>query len=344
MNKVPPFLLIAFMSSSLNVLYFSSDLFIDVAATSIVSVLENNKSFKEIKIYVINDGISIEKCGLLRNMVESYGRELILLSAPDPSDFFHFPFKSRYQMGHSWMRMCIGSIVPQDVKRLLCLDSDTLVLGDLQEFWNMDMAGNVLAGVADCVNVKAFKRQFMLKPNDIYCNAGMFLVNLEEWRNRKIEDSICDVIRKYNGNIFFFEQTLMNYVCRDKIIKLHPKYNSYTLFYAFKYSNLLRWRKPTCFYEEGEIMEAKETPQIIHFTRNFYMMSRPWVKGCDHPLTSTYLKYKQLTPWKEMKEDNRSLYKKVRYKGIHIIPQSFLAVVVNIMYNTIRPLLIWKNE
>lgn len=136
----------------------------------------------------------------------------------------------------------------------------------------------------------------------------------------------------------------MNYVCRDKIIKLHPKYNSYTLFYAFKYANLLRWRKPTCFYDEMEVKEAVSNPQIIHFTRNFYMMSRPWVKGCDHPMTSTYLKYKQLTPWKKLGDDNRSLCKKIRYKVIHYIPQALLAIIVNIMYNTIRPLLIWKNE
>lgn len=332
------------MSNELHVLYFSSDLFVDVAATSIVSLLENNKSFEVIKVYVIDDGISNEKCKLLRKMVEDYGRELVLLPAPDPREFFKFPFKSRYQMGHSYMRMCIGSVVPQNVNRLLCLDSDTLVLGDLQEFWNMDMADNVLAGVADCVNVKAFKRQFMLMPHHIYCNAGMFLVNLVEWRKRKIEVCIRDVIHEHNGNIFFFEQTLMNYVCRDKIIKLHPKYNSYTLFFAFKYANLLRWRKPTCFYDEKEVKEAVTNPQIIHFTRNFYMMSRPWVKGCDHPMTSTYLKYKQLTPWKKLGDDNRSLYKKVRYKVIHYIPQSLLAIIVNIMYNTIRPLLIWKNE
>lgn len=54
------------MSNELHVLYFSSDLFVDVAATSIVSLLENNKSFEIIKVYVIDDGISNEKCKLLR--------------------------------------------------------------------------------------------------------------------------------------------------------------------------------------------------------------------------------------------------------------------------------------
>ena len=78
-----------------------------------------------------------------------------------------------------------------------------------------------------------------------------------------------NVIKKKNGNVFFFEQTLTNYSCKGKIYKLHPKYNCYTLFFAFDYKNLIRWRKPTIFYTEKEVAEAKEKPAIIHFTRNF---------------------------------------------------------------------------
>lgn len=332
------------MKDRLNVLYFFSDSFVEVAATSIVSLLENNKSFSHIAVYVIDDGISDEKKEKLRAMIESYGRELVLFPAPDPSAFFNFPFKSRYQMGHSYMRMCIGQLVPDTVDKLLCLDSDTLVLGNLQDFWNLDMGKNILAGVADCVNVRAFKRQFMLNSDQMYCNAGMFLIDMKKWRNEGIENKIKEVIKEHNGNIFFFEQTLMNYVCRDRILKLSPEYNSYTLFYAFKFHNLMIWRRPSKFYSKEEVANAIKNPRIIHFTRNFYMLSRPWVRGCDHPLTSIYLGYKKMTPWSELSEDTRSMSIKMRYRFIHLVPQTLLAHVVYIMYNIIRPLLIWKNE
>lgn len=329
---------------NLNVLYFFSDSFVEVAATSIVSLLENNKAFSHITIYVIDDGISKEKREMLRGMINSYGRELVLFPAPDPSAFFNFSFKSRYQMGHSYMRMCIGQLVPETVDKILCLDSDTLVLGNLQKFWNLDLGDNIMAGVADCVNVRAFKRQFMLSQNQMYCNAGMFLIDMNKWRNEGVETKIKEVIQEHNGNIFFFEQTLMNYVCRDRILRLTPEFNSYTLFYAFKFKNLIIWRRPTNFYSKEEVEKAVKNPQIIHFTRNFYMLSRPWVRGCDHPLTSKYLEYKKMTPWNELSEDNRSFSKKVRYRFIHLLPQTLLAYIVYVLYNLIRPLLTWKNE
>lgn len=328
----------------LNVLYFCSDLFVDVAATSIVSLLENNKEFGSINIYVIDDGISETKREMLSSLVASYSRNIAYVDAPDPSEFFQFPFKSRYQMGHSYMRMCIGSLVPESVDRLLCLDSDTLVTGSLARLWQTDLNGKILAGVADCVNLKAFRKQFMLSEDDVYCNAGVFLVNMNEWRGCNVEERIRETIREHNGNIFFFEQTLMNYACRERIVRLAPIYNAYTLFFAMSYKNLMRWRRPTNFYSDAEAREATEHPVIVHFTRNFYLTSRPWVKGCAHPLTADYLGYKNLTPWNTVEEDGRPWKKKLIYRLVHIVPQGLLAFATNILYNDIRPLLFWKNE
>ena len=44
----------------MNVFYFSSDLFASVMSVSMLSLLENNRSFVEIKFYIVDDGISEE--------------------------------------------------------------------------------------------------------------------------------------------------------------------------------------------------------------------------------------------------------------------------------------------
>lgn len=328
----------------MNVFYFTSDAFAGVAATSMLSLMENNRNADSITFYVIDDGISTEKKDMLTRMVMGYGREVQFIHAPDPSELFDFPFESRYQMGHSYVRMAIGTLLPAHVDKVLALDSDTLITGDISELWEMNMGDHILGGVVDCMNLKAYRKQFGLTGDEFYCNAGVFMVNLKKWREQKIEDEIKQVIAKKNGNVFFFEQTLMNYSCRGRILKLHPKYNTYTLFYAFQFKNLLTWRKPTIFYSQKEADEARQAPAIIHFTRNFYMQSRPWVKGCDHPLTQEYLRYKQLTPWPMMDEDTRSTKQKAMYKLWHCIPQGMLAHIVSIIYNQIRPKMWWKNE
>ena len=64
----------------MNVLYFCSDAFVSVASVSIVSLLDNNKEFDEIIIYVVDDGISEEKKKLLNTMIKSYNREIVILN------------------------------------------------------------------------------------------------------------------------------------------------------------------------------------------------------------------------------------------------------------------------
>lgn len=328
----------------MNVFYFTSDLYVSVVATSIISLMENNKTAKSIHFYVIDDGIEGNKKDKLAALVKTYGRKITFIHAPDPSELFDFPFKSRYQMGHSYVRMAVGTLLPTNVDRILCLDSDTLVLDDLSALWDLDLKDNIMAGVADCMNLKAYKKQFGLLGNEFYCNAGVFLIDLKKWREQNIEEKIKRIIKEKNGNVFFFEQTLMNYACKGKIYKLSPQYNSYTLLYAFSYKNLLRWRKPTIFYTENEVEKAKENPMIVHFTRNFYMLSRPWIKKCDHPLTKTYVKYKKLTPWSQMDEDDRTDFQKRKYILWHCIPQSVLAVGAGFLYNHVRPRIWWRNE
>lgn len=324
----------------MNVVYFSSDQFAPITGTSIVSLLENNRNVESITIYYIDDGVSDENKVKTEAIVKSYNREIVYIPAPSIDELFEFNFKNPYQLGHSYMRMGLGKILPKHLDRVLCLDSDTLVLESLKDLWNLEMGNNILAGVADCVNVEAFKNQFMLGMDDVYCNAGMFLINLKEWRDSNVEETIRNIIKARNGNIFFVEQTLMNYVCKGKIVKLPPEFNSYTLFYALKYKNLIRWRRPTNFYSEDEVKKASANPVIVHFTRNFYMTSRPWVEGCDHPYTEEYIKYNKLTPWRGFEKDNRSFKTKVIYKLVHCIPQNLLAYIINVLYNDIRPRLV----
>lgn len=328
----------------MNVFYFSSDLYAPIAAVSMVSLLENNKTIRNIHFYIADDGIKEDTKNKIETLINRYGAKITYIPLLDPSELLDFPFKDRYQIGHSYPRMCIARLLPETVEKVLILDSDTLVLDDLGELWELDLEDNVLAGVIDCMNLKAFSKQFSLSEGQIYCNAGMFLVDLKKWREQNIEHEIISTIKEHNGNVFFFEQTLMNYCCRGRIKRLHPSYNAYTLFYAFEYDNLITWRHPTVFYSKKEVQEAVEHPKIIHFTRNFYMKSHPWKEGADHPLKEQYRQYMRMTPWTELWKDNRTPKQEKRYKIWHKIPQHTLCQGANILYNVIRPLMIWRNE
>jgi len=169
----------------MNIFNFCSDSFASVAAVSLVPIMENNKAFDRIEIYTVDDGISDQNKSELEKLVRTYNRVIHFIKAPDPSIIFEYSFKTRYQMGHSYSRMCIGTILPDHVEKVLCLDSDTLILDSLSELWNIDMGQHIMAGVSECINLKSYGRRFQLDIDNIYCNAGILLVDLKKMARRK---------------------------------------------------------------------------------------------------------------------------------------------------------------
>ncbi len=332
------------MGINMDVAYFASDLFVPVAAVSMASLMENNQHMEQIHIYFIEDGVTPERLEQLIALVSRYGRQITVITAPAPDVLFGIPFRDRYQMGHSYVRMCLGKLLPKEVERVLCLDGDTLVLNRLDELWQCDLGDNLMAGVADCLNLKAYRSRFGLTGDAFYSNAGVFLLDLKKWREEQIEDQINAIIKKKNGNIFFFEQTLMNYVCAGRVLRLHPRYNCYTAFYAFDYENLMLWRKPTNFYTRTEVQEALAHPAIIHFTRNFYLSNRPWTEGCSHPATGEYRRYMGLTPYQEIIKEKTSWKGRLKRMVCRLLPKRILVLMAGWLYNSVRPHLWWRNE
>ena len=142
----------------MNVAYHSSNSYCPVLGTSIVSLLENNKSFDSIRIFVIEEKISEQNKDKLKAMVDSYGREIVFIPMPDVNKTQNLGLKAVRSdwIFNSYCRLFLDQILPEDVDRVLYLDSDVLILGDLQELWNIDLEGKCVAGVIDCLSEKYY--------------------------------------------------------------------------------------------------------------------------------------------------------------------------------------------
>lgn len=331
----------------MNIALHSSDLFAPMLSSSIISVLENNKGAKIISIYVIEHGITSEHRQMIHDMVAKYpNANLTFIPMPDINKKYGLGLKSikSIWLFDSYCRLFLGSILPQEVERVLYLDCDTLCVGSLASMYHTDLGDNPCAGVADCLGEKYYEL-FGMSKSSRYCNSGIILFDLKKWREQKIELALINYVRKEKGYIFFMEQSVWNIVLQDRIKILHPRNNTYTLMVAFTYKNLQQLRKCKRFYSHEEIEEAIANPTLIHLTNCFYILGRAWTKGNKHPYHELYLKYKALTPWKDdvLLEDKTSWMRKALVPILHMLPQVFVCQIVGWVYNIWRPLHIKKS-
>ena len=336
-------------SDKASVVYCCSDLFSEVCAVSLASLFANNTHFSSISAFIIDDGISDKNKQRIAELAAEYKRTVKFIPLPDPSKFYGDERFTVGSLGHTYARMILGDVIPPEVERIISLDSDTMVLGKLDELWNTDMKHFPIAGVDDCMGRVALVKTQHLKEDSVHCNAGMFLINLKAWR----EEGWTGIFYTYIKNLFDkgislggYEEEVINKILGDRMLVLHPKFNLMTLEQVLSYKELIAFREPVNYYSPAEIDEAKNSTVITHTTNFFYIRKRIFEENSDHPMRGQYEKYRKLTPWAdEAPMQMPTTFKQKLMKDVwHMMPRRLSLKAANFVRNEIRPLLDKKRD
>lgn len=282
----------------MNVVFSSDNNYAQHMGVAIYSLLENNKMFDKITIFIIDNQITYSNKEKLIDMVKKFSNSKI-----EWIDFEHWKQRLNLNMGKwsislsSYARLFLGSMLKNDVDRVLYLDCDMIVSQSLYELWNTCLSGKMLAAVQDSVN-DTTKYMVELKPEMRYFNAGMLLIDLKCWRAENMEKKCLDYIDKKNGNVVHHDQGVLNAIIRGNFERIPIKYNIMTIHYIMNKSSVMKYFGESAeFYKEEEIERAKQNPAILHFTPSF--TSRPWISNCKHPLREIYWENIKKTPWRD---------------------------------------------
>lgn len=296
------------------VVYSSDDNYAQHTGVSIISLLENNKHFKEICIYVIDNEISKINKEKLIEIINKYKRKITFVNFNKYKEELHLNMQWDIAIS-AYARLFISSIVPKNIDKILYFDCDIVVVNKIDELWNTDIEDYYIAGVEDTVS-STTKLMVGLSKKDKYINSGMLLINLKKWRRDNIEDKFIKFIDSKNGRVTHHDQGVINGVLYEKSKILKPSFNLMTVYYTMKREDIISYYGiEGDFYSQEEIKKSLKEPVSIHFTPGF--TKRPWVKRCKHPEKQVYLDYLYRTPWKgvELEEDKS----KIRVKLINWI-------------------------
>lgn len=279
-----------------HIVYASDNKFTEILGVSLVSLYDNSKDLKDIKVYILDSGITQENKLKLQSIAISYNRsELYFISARNINKVLSINVKTDRGSLSQYARLFVSRDLPEQLERVLYLDCDIIVNKSLSELWQLDMQGKTIAALKDAFS-RQYRKNIELHERDIMFNSGVMLIDLIRWKEQKIEQKLLKFIKKYNGDIQQGDQGALNAVLSKDICCFHPKFNSVTIFYDFTYSELITYRKPVDFYSLEEITEAVKNPVIIHYTTSFLNV-RPWVQGCNHFYKDKWIKYKSMSPW-----------------------------------------------
>ena len=243
----------------ISIAYAPDDKYVNQTVVSMKSALEHNKQVEFIIMYSKLSAESMQKLGAV-------GGSLRLIKM-DESQFADLTL-SKWVTVQAWFRIKLPDLC-KDLDKVLYLDCDTLIRGNLDELFSLDLTNKYLAGVKDVWGVSKYVKRLGMK-SGVYVNSGMLLFNCDYCRKEHFFDKVVDFAKNNAKIIEFCDQDSINKVVDEYKLVVSPKYNFMDTWWRGGYYEFEG-------EEETEYLKAKENPVIAHLTG-----LKPAFKGCGN--------------------------------------------------------------
>lgn len=302
----------------INVVYTSDDNYVVLTGISMVSLFENNKQCRQINVYILADNISNENCTKLIEIGQNYNRKVYLINIVDSlKDLQEKGIRGyRYDKAAggytTYSKLLIHNLIP-DKNRLIYIDGDTVVVGDITVLGSLDMHGKPIALAYDCCQNR-YKKFISIDENEGYYNAGIMVFDIDKWKERRCMERIIDHISHVRSEYPLADQDFFNVVLHGDIYRLDMKYNYLSQYFLYPFNGLRKVYDldDNYFYTKDEYVDPSQAV-VLHFCGQTFI--RPWYCNSKHPAKKIYDHYYNLSPWKSeaQKQCKWPLQYKIQY-------------------------------
>ncbi|MBQ8498183.1 MAG: glycosyltransferase family 8 protein [Clostridia bacterium] len=211
-------------------IFFSSDdNYIPYLDVAIASLIANASKEYQYRIIVLNTGLKQENIDkIMKNASEKFIIDFVDIS--NEVENIKARFKNVYHFSVvTYYRLFIASLFPQ-YDKIVYLDCDLVVLGDISELYHTDLGGNIFGAapeefVQNTPEFRLYAEKALGVCPDTYVNAGVLVIDLEQFRKHKIEEKFLDLITHYDFDLLDPDQAYLNYLCYGKITVLPNGWN-----------------------------------------------------------------------------------------------------------------------
>lgn len=262
------------MNNIINIVYSTDENYLPLMAVSIHSLIKNASKDYQYNIHVLYADGTIKNDSIERiKKLSNNNTTIIFKSVNSYIDNVKDKLRTRdYYSLTTYFRLFITNIYPE-LDKVLYIDCDTLVLGDISELYNFDLGDALVAGTSDdaVLAVKEFQdyvEQVVGVDNyQDYFNAGIILMNLKQFKEQKIFEKFLELNDKYYF-VVAQDQDLLNVLCYNKVKYFDPGWNKTPTpaLKEFKKLNLIHynlsykpWHYDNVMYSDEFWAYAKET-------------------------------------------------------------------------------------
>ena len=270
------------------VVYATDENYVKLTAVSIYSLLVHNPG---IDVAILASNISSKSAALLTTLVTRFNSTLRIIDVEIELEQLRLQNAPGYTSYSTYSRHFAPQLLHQHYDRILYLDCDTFITGNIADLLNLSLEDRRFAIGYDCL-YNNYKKLIGLSPEQPYFNTGVLLIDIQTWIAQECTARFFDCLkcRAHLPSILPDQDILAHSLARDAAI-LPPQYNFLTHFQMFRTRNdVLRATgiPASAWYTEEQYAAAREKPVIHHFLG--HTLGRPWYRESLNPLRPLYRK------------------------------------------------------
>ncbi|MGN1206390.1 MAG: glycosyltransferase family 8 protein [Eubacterium sp.] len=286
-----------------NICFASNEKYAPHLATAIYSLLKNRDTSRMYDILVLHKEIREKTQKDISMMVKNKNVSIRFISMEQYEREVAYDVGAYYSIETNYRLFLFGEMFAK-YDKMLYLDCDLIVEGDISKLYDVDMGDCEAAAVRseefrllskvkksifmDCYpyNIDNYRTDALgMKDPDNYFNAGVLVMDLKKSRQRITQEQIFEILHRHNYK--YNDQDVLNIVFDGKVKSIDCCWNYMTYIPEQLKSANENNRK---LYEDL----YRENPYIIHYTSG----KKPWNMD-NKVLGDRYWKYR-----KEMEEKN----------------------------------------
>lgn len=245
----------------------------------ITSIFENNKK-SNFHIHTIATGITEIEKEEIRQFVIQNNSEISFyeISETDLKGLV-LPQNRHYTIA-IYYRLFFPSLISNHVEKLLYIDTDIVVVGNMAELYDTDLSAFPAAAVPELNTPVKTHPQLGIEEEGNYFNSGVLLINIPEWKRQKISEKAIQFVHDNPELLVFPDQDALNAILYKNYKKLANRFN----IIPFDIPADLPKRHYNSFLKDKV---------IIHYTLSVH---KPWKFTSVNKFRYLYHEYKELSP------------------------------------------------
>ncbi|MFG1799544.1 glycosyltransferase family 8 protein [Micromonospora carbonacea] len=132
-----------------------------------------------------------------------------------------------------YLRLLVPAALPDEVRRVLYLDCDTMCTNSLAPLFDVDLGGVPLGAVRDPFNRRLLDMGGIpgladyrdLDPWASYFNSGVLLIDVHRWRECEVTEKALAYLTRHAHESRYPDQDALNYAVYDNWLRLPRQWN-----------------------------------------------------------------------------------------------------------------------